>query len=96
MCLGATAAERDGFIDVAMGRRDGALRPLSTPQPMADVALFDSHMGAANTLELAERLRAFVEQHAVRDLNIAGPRASQQPQVGEFVTRILDATFKEQ
>lgn len=38
----------------------------------------------------AEKLRAFVEEHRVKVLNVAGPRASKEPGVGEFVMALLD------
>jgi Circularly permutated YpsA SLOG family len=41
----------------------------------------------------AEKLKAFVEQHRVRVLNVAGPRASKEPGVGDFVMRTLDKVF---
>jgi hypothetical protein len=37
----------------------------------------------------AKRLNRFLEEHAVRRLNIAGSRASQEPAVGEFVSAVL-------
>ena len=43
--------------------------------------------------EAGEQLRAFVEQHAARRLNIAGPRASHNPEVGQFVDAVLTAAF---
>jgi hypothetical protein len=41
----------------------------------------------------AENLRAFVEEHRVKVLNVAGPRASNGPGVGEFVMRTLQVAF---
>jgi hypothetical protein len=41
----------------------------------------------------AARLRAFVRRHRIRVLNVAGPRASQQPEVGRFVCGTLEAAF---
>jgi len=38
----------------------------------------------------AERLKAFVEEHGVKVLNVAGPRASKEPEVGQFVMALLD------
>jgi Circularly permutated YpsA SLOG family len=35
-------------------------------------------------------LRRFIEKHNIQVLNVAGPRASKEPDVGEFVKRILD------
>jgi hypothetical protein len=37
----------------------------------------------------ADQLRKFADQHSVRTLNVAGPRASQEPDIGVFVTEVL-------
>ena len=37
----------------------------------------------------AERLCRFIEHHAVRVLNVAGPRASSEPGVADFVKQVL-------
>ncbi len=41
----------------------------------------------------AGRLRAFLETHRIKCLNVAGPRASQDPGVGAFVFRTLQAAL---
>lgn len=41
----------------------------------------------------AQKLRAFVDEHRVKVLNVAGPRASKEPGVGEFVSRTLGEAF---
>jgi hypothetical protein len=41
---------------------------------------------------VADALRVFVEKHGVV-LNVAGPRASKEPGVGEFVMRTLEEAF---
>jgi hypothetical protein len=41
----------------------------------------------------AEKLKAFTEEHRVKILNVAGPRASNEPGVGEFVNRALKHAF---
>jgi Circularly permutated YpsA SLOG family len=38
----------------------------------------------------ANKLKAFIEEHRVKILNVAGPRASNEPGVGEFVIRTLE------
>lgn len=43
--------------------------------------------------EAARKLRDLVERQAVRTLNVAGPRASQDPGAGAFVRAVLDAAF---
>jgi len=40
-----------------------------------------------------QRLRQFVREHEIRVLNVAGPRASAEPAVAEFVKAMLDVAF---
>jgi len=42
-----------------------------------------------------EKLKAFTEEHSAKILNVAGPRASNEPGVGDFVVRTLDEVFGE-
>ena len=41
----------------------------------------------------ADKLKAFTEKHRVKILNVAGPRASKEPGVGDFVIRTLQLAF---
>ena len=41
----------------------------------------------------AKRLLAFLAEHHVRRLNLAGPRASQEPRIAPFVARVLAASL---
>lgn len=50
---------------------------------------------AEQTRDLAKRLVQFVDDHDIGRLNIAGPRASQQPRIGLFVTAVLSAAWVE-
>jgi predicted Rossmann fold nucleotide-binding protein DprA/Smf involved in DNA uptake len=43
--------------------------------------------------EHAARLVEFLRQHDVRRLNVAGPRASQEPDVADFVRGVLEAAL---
>jgi hypothetical protein len=45
--------------------------------------------GRASVPEAADRLAAFLAEHQVQTLNIAGPRASQEPGVADFVGQVL-------
>jgi len=47
------------------------------------------HLCAGNDTS-ADNLRAFFEYHDVKVLNVAGPRASTEPRVGQFVMALLD------
>jgi hypothetical protein len=49
----------------------------------------------ADAAVAAEELRAFIEDGPVRALNVAGPRASQEPEIGAFVDAVLTAAFRE-
>jgi len=41
----------------------------------------------------AASIRALIAEHSVQTLNVAGPRASQQPQIYRFVTGVLIAAL---
>jgi hypothetical protein len=41
----------------------------------------------------AAQLCAFLEQRQIRTLNVAGPRASREPEIGRFVRAVLTAAF---
>jgi hypothetical protein len=43
--------------------------------------------------EMAQRLRSFITEHKACRINVAGPRASQEHEVGAFVRDILTAVF---
>lgn len=51
------------------------------------------HPAAGNDEQLARRLLSFIEQHGVQTLNVAGPRASGEPEIGAFVKRVLAAAL---
>ena len=47
----------------------------------------------AHAVDAADQLRRFVEEHGIRVLNVAGPRASTEPGIGAFVRTVLDRAF---
>jgi hypothetical protein len=52
--------------------------------------LLHLHRGCGNA---AKALRRFVADHGIVVLNIAGPRESEEPEVGEFVKSVLTEAF---
>lgn len=40
-----------------------------------------------------QAIRAFLERHRIRTLNVAGPRASTEPQIYDYVTEVLERVF---
>jgi hypothetical protein len=47
----------------------------------------------AGDIAAADKLKAFTEEYRVKILNVAGPRASNEPGVREFVMRTLNGSF---
>jgi hypothetical protein len=50
------------------------------------------HLAKENSEETAaagSQLREFLNAHSIQMLNVAGPRASQEPKVAAFVTEVL-------
>lgn len=43
--------------------------------------------------EDGRRLAEFVREHQIGRLNVAGPRASQEPEIGKYVDAVLTAAF---
>jgi Circularly permutated YpsA SLOG family len=43
--------------------------------------------------DAAHKVAAFVREHGIRTLNVAGPRESTEPTIGLFVHRLLDGAF---
>ncbi|MCI0335548.1 MAG: putative molybdenum carrier protein [Planctomycetes bacterium] len=56
-------------------------------------ALAISHGDAGAVNEAASRLLSFLHEHQIRTLNVAGPRASQEPLVADFVHDVLRQAF---
>ena len=43
--------------------------------------------------DATQALRDFVADNEIATLNVAGPRASKEPDVGEYVIKVLEAAF---
>lgn len=48
---------------------------------------------ARSTVDAADQLQEFVEREGIRTLNVAGPRASGEADVGDFVRGVLSEAF---
>jgi hypothetical protein len=57
----------------------------------------DEMMGSGgpsnSVVDSARRLAEFLDAHSVRRLNVAGPRASQEDAIGNYVQQVLQATL---
>jgi hypothetical protein len=51
------------------------------------------HLATAASCDPARRLREFLATHAVRVLNVAGSRASKEPEVAVFTSAVLAAVL---
>ena len=69
----------------------GSQRTLQTARQLRKPVLHLSR--AAHSRDAAVLLKAFLEEHRVRILNVAGSKASEEPGIAEFVTRVLSQTF---
>ncbi len=52
------------------------------------------HLCASSDTKAAEKLKQFLRHHRVRVLNVAGPRASEEAGVAEFVRTTLEQALK--
>jgi hypothetical protein len=53
------------------------------------------HLSKGNEKEAAQQLIEFLQKHGIRRLNVAGPRASQEPEVGMFVRNVLENAWQQ-
>ena len=44
-------------------------------------------------VDAAQALRDFIADNEIATLNVAGPRASEEPEVGEFVRKVLEEAY---
>jgi len=51
------------------------------------------HLWATLETNLAEELKGWIKKNEIQILNVAGPRASEQPEIGQFVERVLNEAF---
>ena len=51
-------------------------------------------VSSAGIDEMATQLNAFLKEHGIVVLNFAGPRASEEPEVGQFVKAVLSHAWK--
>lgn len=86
--------DSDGTLIVTLARRmsGGTLLTAGLARRLARPLL---HLAKADSpaAEQAESLRQFIGQHEIRVLNVAGPRESGEPGVGEFVAGLLEAAL---
>ena len=71
----------------------GSALTLAIAQRLGKPGLHLAGETASAVGDLAERLLAFLAEHHVHRLNIAGPRASQEPDIAPFVRRVLTAAL---
>ncbi len=50
---------------------------------------------SAEASEASIKLRNWLRSYKIRILNVAGPRRSEEPQIAQFVERVLEETFAE-
>jgi hypothetical protein len=86
--------DSDGTVIFTIGETlaGGSLTTIEVAQVLGRPCL---HLSRRVDGDLAAgKLRRFVGDHAIRVLNVAGPRASGEPGVGEFVLATLDQAFR--
>lgn len=86
--------DTDGTVifSLAAGLQGGSLATADLAIQLARPWL---HLSAArrNPEEAGRVLNDFIEEHRIRVLNVAGPRASNEPRVGGYVRAVLEAAL---
>ena len=87
------ARDSDGTVVFSIGESlaGGSKMTVELAQKYAKPVLHISRNGGPSSPELA--LLGFVQDHGIKVLNVAGPRASKEPAVGAFVKEVLGKTW---
>jgi Circularly permutated YpsA SLOG family len=87
--------DSDATLLVTIGRElsGGTGLTAQVAQRLGKPWLHLSREATANIQEAGRQVREFLLQHDVRRLNVAGPRATQEPEVGSFVEAVLTAAL---
>jgi hypothetical protein len=85
--------DSDATVVFSTGRKlsGGSKRTQELANKHAKPCLYLSKEGDGS--EAGERLRKFVDEHDVKVLNVAGPRATKERDVADFVTTVLDMAW---
>jgi hypothetical protein len=84
--------DSDGTVIFSIGERlsEGSLKTLEFAVKHRKPHL---HLSAASKGNAASELKKWIGQNNICVLNVAGPRASKEPEVAEFVKEILDKVW---
>ena len=87
------ARDSDGTVVFSIGKTltGGSKKTVALARKHGRPVLHVSVASGVHAVEAA--LRRFIGEHDIKVLNVAGPRASKEPEVGKFVKAILDRTW---
>jgi hypothetical protein len=87
--------DADATLLVTIGRElsGGTLLTAQASRQLGKPSLHVSREAAADIGEAGLLVREFLREHDIRRLNVAGPRESQEPEIGSFVDAVLTAAL---
>ena len=90
------ARDSDGTVIFSIGETltGGSQKTVEFARKHGKPVLHLSRNGGPESPEMA--LRRFIQDHDIKVLNVAGPRASKEPEVGAFVKEVLGKTWPSQ
>ncbi len=77
-----------GSLELGGGTRETAEFAKEIGKPLLHLA------SSLEVKEAARQLVTFLKEHGIAELNVAGPRASEEPDTGEFVQAVLSQAIK--
>lgn len=88
--------DSDGTAIFSLAARlgGGSMRTLEFAQRLGKPVIHLSRATCGPIEQAAEELVAWAGRHQVRVLNVAGPRRSGEPEVGDYVREVLDAVWR--
>jgi hypothetical protein len=91
---------RDGdgtlVVSIAADPQGGTRLTLDLARRLGKPVLHIARENAGDILEVGSQLHDFLREQSIEILNVAGPRASQEPEIALFVANVLRIAFVEQ
>ena len=81
------------LLTISSQLRGGTALTARIAEKLSKPQLHLSRDCGASIQEAGEQLAAYINEHQALRINIAGPRLSQEPEIGQYVSAVLTAAF---
>jgi hypothetical protein len=85
--------DSEGTLIISLGPLTGGSELTHKTAMLHDRPCLHIALGTSNTLQAVKTIRSWIVHHGIEILNIAGPRASENPEIYDLTTKTLKAVL---